>query len=190
MEPEARQAAAVREVGPRAVSRTVLLRLHRLPEEAAAVAQAVAVLGDGAQLPLVAALAGLDEQAVAAATAALARADILRPEPPLGFVHPLVRDAVYHDLPPGERELRHAEAARLLTEAQAPAEEVATHLLACPPPRRRSGWSTSSARPPRRRGAGARPTAPPPTSRARSTEPPPAGAADTGPAASSGSRRR
>ena len=30
--------------------------------------------------------------------AALARAEILRPEPPLGFVHPLVRDAVYHEL--------------------------------------------------------------------------------------------
>ena len=30
---------------------------------------------------------------------------ILRPESPLGFVHPLVRDAVYRELPPGEREL-------------------------------------------------------------------------------------
>ena len=33
------------------------------------------------------------------------------PEPPLGFVHPLVRDAVYHELSPGERELQHARAA-------------------------------------------------------------------------------
>ena len=41
----------------------------------------------------------------------LARAEILRPEPPLGFVHPLVRDAVYHELPPGERELQHERAA-------------------------------------------------------------------------------
>jgi hypothetical protein len=136
--PEARQGRAVREVGPRAVSRTVLLRLQRLSEEAAEVARAVAVLGDGAQLPLVAALAALDEQAVAGATAALARAEILRPEPPIGFVHPLVRDAVYHDLPPGERELCHATAAELLMEARAPAEEVATHLLVCP--RRAQGW--------------------------------------------------
>ena len=43
--------------------------------------------------------------------AALARAEILRPEPPPGFVHPLVRDAVYHGLPLGERELLHARAA-------------------------------------------------------------------------------
>ena len=136
--PEAGQEKAVQEVGPRAVSRTVLRRLHRLPDEAAAVAQAVAVLGEGAQLPLVAALAALDEHAVASATAALSRAEILRGEPPLGFVHPLVRDAVYHDLPMGERELRHAQAARLLMEARASAEEVATQLLACP--RRGQEW--------------------------------------------------
>ena len=138
MAPEARQERAIHELGPRAVSRTVLLRLRRLPDEAARVARAVAVLGDGAQLPLVAALASLDQHAVAAATASLARADILRPEPPLGFVHPLVGDAIYHDVPPGERELRHAEAARLLLNAAAPAEEVAAHLLASP--RRNQVW--------------------------------------------------
>lgn len=129
--PEAQQEAAVQEVGPRAVSRTVLLRLQRLPGEAAAVAQAVAVLGDGAQLPLVAALATLDEHEVAEATASLARAEILRPEPPLGFVHPLVRDAVYHSLTSGERELQHVRATQLLMEAGASAEEVATQLLVC-----------------------------------------------------------
>jgi tetratricopeptide (TPR) repeat protein len=153
--PEAGQEKAVREVGPRAVSRTVLLRLHRLPEAAAAVARAVAVLGDAAQLPLVAALAELDEPAVAGVTAPLARAEILRPEPPLGFVHPLVRDAVYHELPPGDRELRHARAARLLMDAGASAEEVATYLLACP--RRGEDWVvevlSDAAASARRRGA-------------------------------------
>ena len=44
-------ADVVREIGPRAVSRSVLLRLARLPGEAAAVARAVAVLGEGADLP-------------------------------------------------------------------------------------------------------------------------------------------
>src|SRR5919106_1083397 len=136
--PEARQAGVVQEVGPRAVSRTVLVRLHGLHEDAAPVAQAVAVLGDGAALPLVAALSEIDEQSVASATAALARAEILSPETPLAFVHPLVRDAVYHELPPAERELRHAQAAQLLTDAGAPAEELAAHLLACP--RRGEEW--------------------------------------------------
>ena len=132
VKPEAAQARAVDEVGPRAVSRTVLLRLRRLPPLATTVAEAVAVLGSNAELPHVAALAGLTEADVAAASAELARAEILRPDPPLEFVHPLVRDAVYHGLPPGERELLHASAARLLIDARAPSEAVATHLLAAP----------------------------------------------------------
>jgi DNA-binding CsgD family transcriptional regulator len=136
--PAATQVDAVRKVGPGAVARTVLRRLHGLPAEAATVAQAVAVLGDGARLPLVASLAGLDEDAAAGAAAALARVDILRQEPPLGFVHPLVRDAVYHDLPALERELRHGRAARLLLDAEASAEEVATQLLGSP--RRAEEW--------------------------------------------------
>src|SRR5262245_37695643 len=57
--PTAEGAAAVREIGARAVARTVLLRLSRLPEEAIAVARAVAVLGESARLPAVAALTGL-----------------------------------------------------------------------------------------------------------------------------------
>jgi DNA-binding CsgD family transcriptional regulator len=136
--PEAGQAANVLKVGARAVSRTVLMRLQRLPEPATTVAQALAVLGAGAELPPVAELTGLPEADVAAMTAALARAEILRPDSPLGFVHPLVRDAVYHALPPGERELLHARAAAMLIEARAPAETIATHLLAAP--RRGEDW--------------------------------------------------
>jgi DNA-binding NarL/FixJ family response regulator len=135
--PDAEQADVVRQIGPRAVSRTVLLRLARLPASAHEVARAVAVLGEGSELPAVATLAGLPEADVAAATAALARAEILRPEPPLGFVHPLIRDAVYHDLQPGERELRHARAAEVLAATATP-EQVATHLLQVP--RRGDTW--------------------------------------------------
>lgn len=136
--PTAGHVQAVRSVGPRAVARTVLLRLRRLPSEATAVAQAVAVLGDGAELARVAALAGLDERAAAGAAAALGQAEILHGEFPLGFVHPLVRDAVYHEVPAAERGLRHAAAARLLAEARAAADEVATHLLMAPA--RGDGW--------------------------------------------------
>jgi predicted ATPase len=56
----------------------VLLRISRLPEETAAVARSVAVLGKSSNLPAVAALSGLDEAAVARAVAELARADVLR----------------------------------------------------------------------------------------------------------------
>jgi DNA-binding CsgD family transcriptional regulator len=136
--PGADQAQTVRAIGPRAVSRTVLLRLSRLSPAALAVARAVAVLGENAELSAVAALAGLDEPAVAEAISALARADILRHEPPLGFVHPLVHDAVYRELPPGERELQHARAARVLLDAGTQRDQVAIHLLMTP--RRGEAW--------------------------------------------------
>ena len=136
--PDAASAQKVRAIGPRAVSRTVLLRLSRLSPDAMSVARAVAVLGENAELAAIAALAGLEESAVAEATAALARADILRHDPPLGFVHPLVHDAVYQDLPPGERELQHARAARVLLDGGAAPDQVATHLLITP--RRGEEW--------------------------------------------------
>ena len=127
--PDAAHVGRVREIGPRAVSRTVLLRLARLPPDAKAVARAVAVLGDGAALPAVAALAGVEEARVGAATRELARVEILRAEPPLAFAHPLVRDAVYHELSAAERELQHAQAADLLRAGGAPLEHVAAQLL-------------------------------------------------------------
>ena len=133
VQPEAAQAQLVREIGPRAVSRTVVLRLARLSDDARAVAQSVAVLGEDAALHAVAALAGLDEMAAARATGELATAEILRHGTPLGFVHPLVRDAVYRELPPGGRELQHDRAARMLNDSGAPAEQVAAHLLMTSP---------------------------------------------------------
>ncbi|HEY2716524.1 MAG TPA: AAA family ATPase [Solirubrobacterales bacterium] len=133
VEPRSDRVAVVHDLGPRAVSRAVLLRLARLTDEEVAVARALAVLGEGAEASEVAALAAVDEAAVAKATGELMRVEILRREPPLGFVHPLVRDAVYEDLPPPQRELEHARAARLLREAGAPPERVAAHLLPVAP---------------------------------------------------------
>jgi len=130
--PDAAHADVVRAIGSRAVSSSVLLRLARLPGEAAAVARAVAVLGEGADLPAVAGVAGLDEAQVAGAMAALARAEILRPEPPPGFVHPLVRDAVYQGLPLGERELLHARAAGVLRRLGASLDQIAGQLMHTP----------------------------------------------------------
>ncbi len=130
--PVAMHARVVRETGPKAVASTVLRRLGRLPRDAVAVARGVAVLGESADLGTVAKLAGLDEWRVATSTGALVSAEILRPEPPLGFVHPLVRDAVYHDLSPGERELQHARAAQVLEEIGASADAVASQLLMSP----------------------------------------------------------
>jgi hypothetical protein len=136
--PDAAHAGVVLEIGPRAVSRTVIMRLARLSEDAIAVARAVAVLTESATLPAVAALTELSEERVADATGMLARAEILRREAPIAFVHALVRDAVYLELPLGERELQHERAARVLLEAGAPPEQVAAHLLTAP--RRGQEW--------------------------------------------------
>jgi DNA-binding CsgD family transcriptional regulator len=130
--PDVAHVETIRQIGPRAVSRWVLLRLARLSADAVAVARAVAVLGDGAALPAIAALAELDESRVAEAVRTLAAGEILRSEPPISFVHPLVRDAVYHDLAPSERELQHERAARTLMELGAAPEALAVHLLLVP----------------------------------------------------------
>jgi hypothetical protein len=131
--PEAAGAPTVYEIGPRAVGRAVLLRLSRLPAPAIAVARAVAVLGEHAALPAIAALAETDEALAARALQALARAEILRGEAPLGFVHLLVRDAIYHELPPAARALEHERAARILAESSASPEQVAAQLLLAAP---------------------------------------------------------
>ena len=130
--PDAAHVHVVAELGPRAASRAVLLRLARLSEDAQRVARAISVLGEGAEIAVAAALAELDATAFAAATRELVRAEILRSEPPLGFVHPLVQAAVYSDLAPGERELYHERAATLLVGLSAPKEQIAAHLLVMP----------------------------------------------------------
>jgi DNA-binding CsgD family transcriptional regulator len=140
VQPVTEHVAHVRNIGPRAVSRSVLQRLAGLSADARSVARAVAVLGDGAALPAVAELAGVEEPGMADATRALAHAEILRPELPLAFVHPLVRDAVYHELSPGERELEHARAAAILRERGAPVEHVAAQLLQTSP--RDESWTS------------------------------------------------
>jgi DNA-binding CsgD family transcriptional regulator len=130
--PDAAHLGAIAELGPRAVFRAVMLRLARLSADAVSVAQSIAVLGDGAELSVVTELAGIEPSAVAAATRELVHAEILRPEPPLGFVHPLVQRAIYGDLAPGERGLHHERAARVLAELGAPKEQIAAHLLVIP----------------------------------------------------------
>ncbi|TQN43874.1 transcriptional regulator [Blastococcus colisei] len=130
--PDAAHADMVVAVGSRAVSSMVLMRLRRLGGAAPVVARAAGILGDGAPLPVVAALAELSEPDTAAALAALARAEIVKDEQPLAFVHPLVREAVYRDLPAAERALRHERAARLLRATGASDEQVAAHLLLAP----------------------------------------------------------
>jgi DNA-binding CsgD family transcriptional regulator/tetratricopeptide (TPR) repeat protein len=123
----------LRELEARAGSRPVSVRLARLPPEALRLAQAVAILGDETDPRHAAALADLDEQAVSAVAEDLARVDVLRPQPLFGFVHPLIRAAVYETLPPVDRDIGHARAAVLLGNDGADPERVSAHMLLAPP---------------------------------------------------------
>ena len=130
--PAADNRGVVADLGPRAAQRAVLVRLARVPDAAVRLARAAAILGDGAELALVAALAGLGEAEAAEAATALVRTEVLRPDPPLGFVHPLVGAAVVLDMPPVDRQLQHERAAQLLSAGAAPVDQVAAQLLQAP----------------------------------------------------------
>jgi DNA-binding CsgD family transcriptional regulator len=130
--PSAAEADLAAQLGPRAASRAVLVRLARLPEGAVKLAGAAAVLGDGSDLSAAAALAGIELGEAGSDAAALVGAEILRAEPPLAFTHPLVRAVVYEDIPGPERPLSHARAAEVLADLGAAPERVAAHLLASP----------------------------------------------------------
>ncbi|TVZ06529.1 LuxR family transcriptional regulator [Trebonia kvetii] len=131
--PSAAAADEVQAVGPAAVSRFVLHRLATLGPAATELARAVAVMGDDSELPLAGRLAGLSEDVAGEAADDLVRADIFVHAERLGFVHPIVRAALYEDLAPGERQARHAAAAEALAAEGAPAERVTAHLLLTTP---------------------------------------------------------
>jgi DNA-binding NarL/FixJ family response regulator len=116
--------------GPDQVARSVERRLARLPEGAAPLARAYAVLGRTAPLRHAARLAAMEPADAAPLADALRAAGLLEGD---GLAHPLVAAALYRSLPPGERALWHARAARLLEGEHAGVEDVAVHLLRTEP---------------------------------------------------------
>ena len=127
--PTAEAATAVGEVGPATVAHATLLRVAHVSAASGAVARAVAVLGPSSEPERVAGLAGLSPEEVLKAADDLAAIHILALGRPLSFVHPILRTAVYNDLPAGERAAAHAQAARLLASEGADPDAVAGHLL-------------------------------------------------------------
>ncbi len=118
-----------RALAPDAVIRSLRVRVGRLGPAAAALARAIAVLGDDVPLRRAAALAELPIDAATAAADALAGVEIVLAREPLRFVHPLVQHAIEQDIPLFERASRHLDAARLLDADGEDAERVAAHLL-------------------------------------------------------------
>ena len=131
--PGAAAAAAVHERAPAIVSTFVLPLLRQLSRPTVAVAQALAVLGPGAELRFLSAVAGLDAVETARAVDRLAAAELVVREPELDFAHPLVAQAVTEHMPAAELQVAHRTAAREMAGDGLSREAVAAHLLHLPP---------------------------------------------------------
>ncbi len=126
-------------IAPAAIGTSVLARLGRMGPAAVTLARALAVLGTGAEVRLVASLGGLDPVLAELTADRLAAAQILAPARPLEFFHPLVEAAVREDIAPGARRVAHRRAAALVDADGGPPGRVAAHLLACAPAA--DGWA-------------------------------------------------
>lgn len=118
---------------PASVLHTTTSSLRVLGADAAGLAQAVAILGDGCSLRDAAMLAGLAAEAAEAAGDALATAGLLGAGEPLRLRHPLLAAAVRTDLGAFARARAHRRAADVLTAAGAPVQDVARQLALARP---------------------------------------------------------
>jgi DNA-binding CsgD family transcriptional regulator len=131
--PDETDLAAGAATAARALERSVLRRFAAMAPPARALAEAVAVFEDEVPLDLAATLAELEPVVARTAADELVRADVLRLGDPLGFIHPLLRAAVYAGLPERVRGDRHRRAAQLLAAAGAADRQVCAHLLESSP---------------------------------------------------------
>ena len=113
---------------PEGATRAVRHRLAGLSPAARELARAASVLGEPAELRHAAALSGVDAPAARVAADHLREAGLFGATRELEFLHPILRAAVYDDLPAGARGDLHGRAARLLAEDGLPAERVAAQL--------------------------------------------------------------
>jgi DNA-binding CsgD family transcriptional regulator len=118
---------------PERVGKMVRRHLQRLGPDAHALANAVAVLGDGEEIGVAAAMAGLDRGAAAKAGRELVEARVFADSRQLRFRHPLLRAAAEDEIPAPDLDARHARAAEELVRAGASAVRVAPHLLQSSP---------------------------------------------------------
>jgi DNA-binding CsgD family transcriptional regulator len=133
VEPTAEGAAYVAELRADRIAASVLARIARLGDPALAVARATAVLGDASEPDMVTELAELRPEESARLVESLRALEILEPGRRLGFAHPIVRTAVYHDFAPGPRDEMHRRAAHLLAAAGENVQAVAAQLVAARP---------------------------------------------------------
>ena len=127
--PAAGAVPAIRSAAPGAVARYVRLRVGLLSPDARDFAEAVAVLGEEADIALAARLAECDERTAAEICGRLTAQGIFSEASSAAFAHPLVREAVYQSMSPPARRRAHERAAFVLSAADAAPERVASHVL-------------------------------------------------------------
>jgi DNA-binding CsgD family transcriptional regulator len=119
---------------PTAVARAVLARIALLPDESRRASAGLAVLGGRASWSLLAALTELEHDALSQSLDDLAAAAVVTRTSMPEFLHPMIRAAVYEDLPVSQRDRDHHRAAELLTcTGTADENEIAAHLLIARP---------------------------------------------------------
>jgi DNA-binding CsgD family transcriptional regulator len=133
IEPTPERSVRVRGLGPGTVARATLGRLRRSSAGAVSLTRAISVLGRDATLPRAASLGALDGERALDALDALVAAEVIDRGPRLEFVHPIVRAAIYDEIPPGTRSALHLQAAGLLAAEGAEIDAVAAQLLASEP---------------------------------------------------------
>ena len=125
-------AEALRRLSLDRVGWSVRARITRLAPPAAELARVLAVLDDGL-LSEIAALSGLDPESTTHGVDSLVGAQLVSAEPRLHFVHPLVRSALYDEIPPATRSTLHLRAAEHIQAAAGDPDRVAGHLLQVAP---------------------------------------------------------
>ncbi|MFE0026745.1 AAA family ATPase [Amycolatopsis sp. NPDC059021] len=117
-----------REIGAAAIGQIMHARLQEYPA-GREILQAVAVLGQDAAFDILARLAGVDETAALTAIDTMVRLHVLTDSHCPQLTYPFLRNSVLADMPVATRAVTHARAAKLLSDAGAPVERVAAHLL-------------------------------------------------------------
>jgi len=131
--PTAASASAINALKPSTLRHSIRERLAGLGATCQSLVAALAVLGGGEELALVAQLAGLALPDALNAADRLAGCGILAPGEPPTFAHPIVREIALAALPSGRRATLHRQAAELLGDRGASADRVAAQLIDAAP---------------------------------------------------------
>ncbi|MFF1607030.1 AAA family ATPase [Amycolatopsis sp. NPDC058278] len=116
------------ELGSSLIGQVLTTRVQEFPH-APDILHAAAILGEDAGFDLLARLAGVDELDALQAIDTLVRLHVLNNSDQPTLTYSFVRNSLLKDMPQTTRAVNHSRAAKLLTEAGAPPERVAAHLL-------------------------------------------------------------